>query len=150
MFRVLRIASMWLLALALPVQGFAAASMSCGPGHGSAMGMPSAHSHVADVHEYAGGTVHHGHDAGPQADLDRHPVSNSSDHGDVTKADATSKVAKGSCSACASCCMGAALRSATLSFQATPVADSFVSLVPRIGASFLTDGPERPPRPVLV
>jgi len=124
MWRNLRIMLMWLLALAIPCQGFAAASMlNCGPGHHRA---PSAHSHDGHAHQHAGGPA-------------------ASDH-QVAKGSTIHKAMKGSCSACSSCCTSVAIPSAAVTFEATPVNDFFDPLTPRSVASFVADGPERPPR----
>ena len=128
MRRVLRIALMWLLALALPVQGVVAATMvACGPGHSS---------------------------VAVQADTGHHPVQvdhshhrNAAAHDDLTevKSDVV-KVVSQKCSACASCCTAAMLPSPAPSLVSAVVPEFFVAAVPADTALFLTDGPERPPR----
>jgi len=111
---------MWLLTLAIPVQGFAAASMlGCGTGHQRAAG---GHSHALVTHRHAVDVPQHSHD------------------GESSKA---------SCSACASCCMSAALPATPVVFEATHMPDSFVLLAPHRVASFIGGGPERPPRSIL-
>ena len=153
MSRILRITLMWLLALAVPAQGFAAASMlGCGPGqHGAA----DTRSHAgpmlgAPMDEHAAGMTRHSYVGGFDADKDHdHDASGSSVHGDLLKAHAGGKFTKGSCSVCASCCMACALPTEMVSFEATPLVDFFLPLAPRSVAPFLTDGPERPPRSVL-
>ena len=121
MSRILRITLMWLLALAVPVQGFAAASMiGCGTGH---------------------------HGVTAQADH-RHHASGAG-HSDVHKSHAGAKFSKASCSACASCCTSAAPPSTPVIFEATDAPDAFLALAPQPVASFVSGGPERPPRSVL-
>ena len=99
MRRFVRLALMLLLAIALPMQGFAAATMiSCGVGqHDHAAGHASAHSHSdADV----------GRPHAPAGDADSH--AGAVDHSPPGKTD----IAKGGmhkCSACASCCTAAAV-----------------------------------------
>lgn len=122
-----RNALMWLLLFALPLQGYAAATMlHCGAGHQRTVAA-AASNPVATHHHEAGQA--HAHTA----------VS------DATPAD----LAKSKCSACAACCMGTALPAAALvfePFEPAPAPLSFVS-TPAIG--FVTDGPDRPPRLLL-
>ena len=149
MLRKLRILLMWLIALAVPVQGFAAASMlGCGPGH---QGTMTAGAHSVAPHEHRSATPQHTHDAGLEGDAsDHHPdPSAAAKRGGATDAQAAGPSGAGSCSACASCCLAAALPATMLSFRADPVADFIALPMPRSLASFFTDGPERPPRPVL-
>ena len=118
---------MWLMALAVPVQGFAAASM---------FGCKSAH-HGAAVQQSQAGAMHAHHHAGAAS------------HGDGDKSAATGKHSKGSCSACASCCMSAALPATPVRFEATRAPDSFALSELPVAVSFISDGLERPPRSVL-
>ena len=142
---------MWLLALAVPVQGFAAASMvGCGTGHGAAglhfhaqgmHGHQKAASHSFDGH--ADAMAHAGHP---------HPADAAS-HGDAhesyTDTAKESKFSKASCSACASCCTSAALPTTPVVFQATEVPSVFILLAPQPVVSFVSGGLERPPRSFL-
>jgi hypothetical protein len=123
-----------LLALSLPVQSFAALSMTCGSSH--------AGSDVASaLHAEPGETTHRHHVHGLMmagSDHDSHPYG-----GDVHHAH--------SCSTCASCCFGGALPGApTVATSADAV--HFALPLPRSDriASFLTGGIERPPRISLV
>lgn len=132
---------MCLLMLALPLQGFAAATMlACGPNH----------------HRMAAGLA--GVDAGPQRNV---TVQHAHHHAANTEHAATSAPADGSagptahdlsslskfkCSACAACCMGAALPTGTLIFATFAPAALPTSLLPVAPTQFFTDGPERPPR----
>lgn len=121
----LRALCVWLVMLALPFQGMAAASLRhCGPAHEAPAPatVPAGHDHAR--HHHAGESS-----------------ASTPDHG------AQSVAAKaGSCSACASCCAAAA-PPASLPVLAEPVLAGFeppalqVSVLP-----FLTAGPERPPR----
>lgn len=143
--RLLRTLLMWLLALALPVQGFAAASMAgCGARHGVA----AVHSHAMGMHGHAAQLAHHAHghlaNAMAQAGHSHH-----ADEGATSGHHHDGKFSKTSCSACASCCMSAALPATLVVFEATRVRDTFVSLAPQPVASFVSGGLERPPRPVL-
>jgi hypothetical protein len=146
MSRFLRIMVMWLLALAVPVQGFAAASMvGCGTGHHGAAGW---HSHAIGMHEHAVGVPQHSHDADAdgmaQAGHQHH--ANDTHQGDDHKAHSGAKFSKASCSACASCCTSAALPTEIVVFEPANAPDAFVSLSPQPVASFVSGGPERPPR----
>lgn len=155
--RALRRFFVWLLIVILPVQAYAAASMvACGPRHermAAAMaasahaGMRSdgsdagahdhrAHDHRAHHHpdhEHAG-PASHGHDAAPADDA----VSVSSDSAGIT------------CSACAACCVGAALPVGDVALHSpAPVPGT---LRPAMAAPFdavTLDGLERPPRSFL-
>ena len=141
---------MWLVALAVPAQGYATATMfGCGPGHHSTA---EASTHAEATGDRAAQMPQHGHDANPEPGLEHHH------HGSVEQAHvhtlkahgAAAKVAKGSSSSCASCCVVAALPTSMVVFQPIRLVDFFASLATRSVASFLTDGPERPPRFVLV
>jgi hypothetical protein len=131
MWRVLRIAMMWLLAVALPLQGSVAATLRvCGPGHDRmavAAAAVAQHDHAAHHHDGAQASAHDG-DAATQ---DLH------------------KSAQHKCSACAACCVTAALPAATLRFEAAVDATAPPPLVFLSSVAFLTDGPDRPPRRLL-
>ena len=143
MSRIWRIAVMWLLALAVPAQGFAAASMlNCGPGHHGTVSGPARADHHHDAH---------GHDGAAAADAEadeagENVVSNDSE---PAPAHGVHKGKTGSCSACASCCTVTAPPSAVPAFEAAPARDVFQPLAPPGVAAFLTDGPQRPPRSFL-
>ena len=139
MSRIWRIAVMWLLALAVPAQGFAAASMlNCRPGHhGTVSGQAR-----ADHHHDA-----HGHDGAADADEASANVASSDSEAAPTHGIHNGKT--GSCSACASCCTVTAPPSAAPTFEAAPARDVFQPLAPPGVAAFLTDGPQRPPRSFL-
>lgn len=148
MLRVLRITLMWLIALAVPIQGSAAVTMfGCGPGHhgdmGSSQTAKSEH-HVSDAHHHSDGAVSEEVDS-------RHPDgSEPHDHSDSLKPHGTAhKAAKGNCTPCASCCVVAALPATVIQFEAVPLVDFFVPLEKAGVGSFLANGLERPPRPFL-
>jgi hypothetical protein len=142
MFRRLRVALIWLLVAALPVQAFAAASMAtCGLGHGldsapsvrhdgvvafaSVTAMPAMHHHV---HAFASGA----------------PQISHAGHGAAHAKSAASK-----CSVCASCCTSLAIAPSFHVFEAVPQTEFFAPLGSVGSPTFLTAGPERPPRPFL-
>jgi hypothetical protein len=126
MLRALRLALMWFLATAIPLQGFAAATMAaCGSAHHrmAASAAPHAHVHAAAAHAH---------------EPDEH-----------TGVDTLHQLSKFKCSACAACCVAVALPSPPLTFDSPALANVFASALPRAVAIFLTDGLERPPRVLL-
>lgn len=141
----LRTALMWLLLLALPLQGFAAATMlNCGPNHHRLL--------VAATAEPNGG---HGHSAVGQhqhvtgvAD-DHHQSVSDGGANDLPPAHHLDKLTKVKCSACAACCMGAALPTAALAIASVPPAMTTASFVSTPHVDFLSDGLDRPPRLLL-
>jgi hypothetical protein len=142
MRRVLRLAFVCLLAVALPLQGVSAATMmACGTQqHGS-------HATLAEHDHHVGSFAAEGHSHVTAAETDEHA---SHDHASGTS-DAKSSSSKHSqkCSICASCCVGAAVPAQPLSFASVKVTDHFAPLVPRSIAAFVTEGLERPPRLIL-
>src|SRR5689334_21682895 len=143
MLRVLRLTLMWLLALAVPVQGFAAASMiGCGTSHHGAAGM---HSHAVGMHQHEVGASQHSHGG----DEDEMALGGHQQHAaDVSHGDDHSshggqtKFTKSSCSACASCCTSAALPSAPMVFQPADAPSVFVLLASQRVVSFVSGGLE--------
>ncbi len=137
----LRTAFVWLVLFALPLQGYAAATLlHCGPGHhravAAAMAAPSgAHEHAMHSDDHAAG--HAGADGA---------TASAAVGDDGASLDHLDKLSKAKCSACASCCVGAALPTATLEFA--PVAGAVVPtpFVPASRVGFYTDSPDRPPR----
>lgn len=137
-----RIALAWLLAVALPIQGYAAqAMMLCGPTH----------------HQSAAVQVSASHDHGVPAMHDEHR-SAASHHGSAVTASDTdqSQQAKdlksghaGKCSACASCCSAAAIATAVLSVAVIPQNSPVVSTIPAGHAHESLGGLDRPPRQFL-
>lgn len=134
MWRVVRTAVMLLVALAIPLQGFAAATMlSCGPGHHRTMaaamaGDVPAHDHAAQGHDRVT-VVAAAPDASALADLHQ--------------------LASFKCSACAACGVTTALPSSSVGFEPLEQTAVFVLPPTAAGTPFLTGGLERPPRPLL-
>ncbi|ABM94593.1 hypothetical protein [Methylibium petroleiphilum] len=143
---LIRALLIWLLVLAVPAQGAAAATMAfCGPNHhggGPAAQMrtaaPSNHSHhdgaIAAEHEHPQAEAQAQADKGSSASAASAKVSDASKH---------------KCSACASCCSAGAILSSVLAVPApvfTPTV--FSTVVPGVD-TFAADGPDRPPRIVL-
>jgi hypothetical protein len=145
MLRVLRITLMWLIALAIPIQGSAAVTMfGCGPGHHGGMGS----SQTAMSDEHASGADHHSAGAvDDEVESHHHDGGALQDHSHSLEAHGTAhKVAKGNCTPCASCCVVAALPATVIQFEPVPLVDCFVPSAQSGVISFLADGLERPPR----
>lgn len=110
---------MWLIAVALPIQGVAAATMlHCGSAQGQA--------HAKLMHE-----GHADHDAADGATGQHH------DGGTA------------GCSACASCCSAVALPVMPLILASQELTEAAAAVSSPAIVVFLTDGPERPPRTIL-
>ena len=130
----------WLLALALPAQGLAAATMlHCAPAGGGAAGSAAHGSHGHDA-----SAAHH-HDTAAADDTHSHAAHHAAaaDHGldDDTPSPAVHK-----CSACAACNVGLGLPSQP---YLTPGAAAATAVLPAPVAphvAFFTSGPDRPPR----
>ena len=148
MLRALRITLMWLIALAVPVQGSAAVLMfGCGPGHHGGLGA----SQMAMADEHTQDADRHSHEAAAdEVESHHHDGGIAHDHSHSLKMHGTAqKVAKGNCTPCASCCVVAALPATVIQFEPVPLVDVFVLSVQSGVSSFLAGGLERPPRPFL-
>src|SRR5262245_34289625 len=105
MARFLRFVLPLLLAVTLPLQGYAAATMRfCGPGHpGAPMPMQAPANehgkHAADgaAHEAADAQSHHGSPSGDEPETPGKSAQQDASQSPMTK------VAKGTCSLCAAC-----------------------------------------------
>ncbi len=121
-----RLLLLCLMALALPVQGFAAAGGAhCGAMH-ERMQASAAQDH------------HHPADAMDAAEAPHHDDAAQVGLGDASK-----------CSACATCCVALGLPATSLLLpvlRAESAQPCFAAAGP---AAFLTSGPERPPRAIL-
>ena len=134
----------WLVVLAIPAQGAAAATMAfCGANHHSGGSARAEVSATVSSHSHHGDALSaHEFDSGAAA-----AVTSADDAPATAKA---SPAAKQKCSVCASCCyLGAILNSVPV----VPATDSgptvFTAVVPTVDA-FAADGPDRPPRNVRV
>lgn len=157
----LRTILIWLLALALPAQGLAAATLSlCGPGRQASAAIAAAHdssragpAHHAGRHAHAHAAQAHSSDAhaghGPAADAPpagpgKVPAAASAEVDKRLHAD------EHRCSACASCCTAAVIPSNMLSVAEPAFAPTvFLAVVPAV-EKFAASGPDRPPRVFLV
>ena len=128
-----RLLLLWLMAVALPLQGFAAAgAQHCVPMHERMQ--------VVEAHDLGHGDHHHAAavDADAQAEPLDHPVPES-----------PAKTGAFKCSACAACCVALGLPASATELPGQP-AGGLQPLAPKATeAAFLTDGLERPPRTVL-
>jgi len=154
MLRLFRIALLWLPPLARPLQGFAPAAMlHCGPGHAGMDAVvtqtheaPEGHAHSSP---HAGYTAadHHGDD-GSQAGPDTQAAAvDGIDTGKSTTD--LHQLAKSKCASCASCCSAPALPATPIVLGSPALGESIAVARPVSTAVFLTNGPERPPRPFL-
>lgn len=136
---------MWIIALAVPIQGSAAVTMfGCGPGHHGGMGS----SQAAMSDEHAADDDHDSEWVQPgEVESHHHDGTAYGDHAHSLKAQGPAhKVGKGNCTPCASCCVAAALPATVVRFEPVPLVDFFVPLAQSGASSFLADGLERPPR----
>jgi len=146
----------WLLALAVPAQGMAAANMlHCGPGHhGEQAAQRGVQSISNDAqpegHSAHGPARHFAQEAKVVSEID--PNATPLDATDTTqpgKVDDPAKVAKATykkCSACASCCAALALPSKAVMPPTIDPAREVTAVSPPLAASVVIDEPERPPR----
>ena len=138
---LLRLVLLCVMAVALPLQGYAATgAVHCGAMHGR-MQVESAHHHDdGAVHQHG---AHDGHAAHAAASHAAPAVDAPSDDG----ATPTGGVAK--CSACAACCVGLGLPAGVITMPQGPAEGAAPTLAPLAVPTFLTSGPERPPRAIL-
>jgi uncharacterized protein involved in copper resistance len=144
MHPALRTFLMWLLMLAIPVQGFAASAMlHCGPGHQrqqqAAAAMDGHEAHAAH-HGQRGHSAHHA----------EHAMSTAVD--DIASDDsvAPTSLAAAKCSACAYCCYASAIVGTPPFVDVvTPDTAPDAALPPRVEA-IVPDGLDRPPRLLLI
>lgn len=126
------------LALALPLQGFAASSMLlCGP----------MHEDRAPVHAAAPATTPQHAVASHGAELSLSGAAAQAPSETLPKSEHATKVL-GKCSLCAACA-AVALPSQAVVLAATPGTSVYDVAAFKVRAGFLTGGIERPPRPFL-
>ena len=139
MHRALHVVIAFILALAIPLQGIAAATMAaCGNqhsmGHATALGQRGS-DRTAKASEHR--AMHH------RVHTSSHGASDTDSHARHGSLD---KLAKVKCSICASCCACAAMPSTFVVFDSAAPTECFASPVPTGTPAFLTAGLERPPR----
>ena len=139
---LIRTLLIWMLVLALPAQGAASVTMAfCGPNHDQrgAAGSTQVPATSAHSHDGAAAQLAHAHEGGAvDASMDSDPSAPASG----------TQAQPHTCSACASCCMGAMLSSAPPMPVTDFAATVFATVVVGVDA-FAVDGPDRPPRPFL-
>ena len=140
----LRILIIWLIALAIPVQGMAAATMRfCAPTNQARSAVPQA---AAGAHHHAPGVAaHHAHHAAPEVG----PGDASDVPGHVPQT-ASKMVSKMKCSACAACCMASALPPSRVT---VPVVKPLFEATQVVTTRYVgpdVAGLERPPKPELI
>jgi hypothetical protein len=141
----LKFVIVWLLALAIPAQGLAAATMAhCGASHQRMHAAGAqAESHATDHHRQQHS---HQHEAGAVRSADRHVAVSS--HA-TTEPDKFSDLGQYKCGVCGSCCSAAAMPGFSLALpESAPVAQ-WEAVRFHAYIVFVTDGPDRPPRPIL-
>ncbi len=140
MHRTLKTLLLWLLILALPMQGFAV-SIRCATAHHAML------STVQSVdHHHHGGVAnagHHHHEAVGNTQLDE----SAADYSVAAARSSASKYAGTSCSSCAACCLGAAALPSDLKWPSRHnsselVIDSSSPLV----TGYIPPSLERPPK----
>ena len=144
---LIRTLLIWLMVLAVPAQGAAAATMAyCGPNHhGGGTATQALETESAQ---------HSNHRSGTHSAHAHHDMSALADEGNSAAADSAASPPGGhadkqKCSACASCCSIGAMLSSTIAVPVPDVTPTvFSAVVPSVDA-FATDGPDRPPRIVL-
>ncbi len=134
----------WVLVLAVPAQGAVAATMAfCGPNH---------HGGESPRTEVSVATAQHSHHGDSLAghEFETEEVADDASTDEVSAIVKASQAAKQKCSVCASCCSLGAILTTVPVVPATDSAPTvFITVVPTVDA-FAADGPDRPPRSVLV
>lgn len=144
MRKVFKTVLLWLLLLAVPFQGYAASAMLfCETSHHRTDTVPATHADHHHNHEQ-----HAAHDGSLiSADYHQHQVADSSNHGSEKNG---SQHGLSKCSACSTCCVGAAIAPTLMDFVAIPPSDPH--LISFITISFVGHIPgrlERPPSTFL-
>ena len=137
-----------LVVLAIPVQGFAVATMlSCGPGHERmAGGAVGGHAHDAAAHDAA--IAPHGHDRHDGVAAHVPAAYGSGDVAAPARAPFTPP-ADSKCSACAACCVASAIPAAPLVVAIDRAASEEIACGRQPCVEFVVDRPEHPPRALL-
>ena len=130
---VARLVLTLLLAIALPLQGMAAAAMIA---------------RGAGFHDHTHAVAHDHHALDPAGHADAGSDEMHAAHSHGGKADPGGGTLH-KCSACASCCVGAAAPSQSITFDTVKLTDRFAPLVARSVPAYVSEGLERPPREFL-
>lgn len=133
---VVRCLLIWLVALAVPLQGMAAASLRhCMPAHERMQGAGTVH---AEGHSHAAHSHHH--HPGDQA------ASSGSTAHDAGPHQAADSFKAGKCSACAACCVALGLPADAVQVPVVPAGGFVARLRVAASPSFVPGGLDRPPR----
>lgn len=142
-----KIILLWLLAFAIPLQGFAAVvQAACAPAH---------QQHQMPANAAIPATMHHLHDASDAATTDVAALSHAA-HATASEVPAKNHdghphQASTSCSSCAACCVGALLPLALSDFSALPRTSAIYGINTSHGfVGYTPENPERPPSSFLV
>lgn len=142
MLRLIRRSLWWLVMLALPLQAMAGTiGLHCGGMHGRMNGAPAA---VDVSHRHDGGVPSSAH-APPAAVGDAAATHHHGGHADA-QPDHGDQKARGSCSACAACCAVVGLPASRPHWASHDFAQPLPTVAAAERFSFLTTGPDRPPR----
>lgn len=146
----LRFVMACLLALALPAQGLANATMlHCGTSHQRMHTAQTAAPQDAAHHgHHDAAASQHSHSVGHADHANHDPLSNDTTDTPMSSVspDKLTDLGQYKCSACASCCSGLALLGSMPRVSVPELgATVFLTVTPTVGA-FATDGPDRPPR----
>lgn len=135
MTKRVKIILLWLLALAIPVQGFAAAvQMGCAPSHQNP---------IQAVYQVVPATSMAGHHAGHDMHMAAHDDAGAADHHPQPHQHQASSA---SCSSCSVCTIGAILPLALDKLINLPVtADIHVAMAQHGYVGYTPENPERPP-----
>ena len=136
----------WLLVLAIPAQGAAAATMAfCGPNHHGEEAIEVQWVEPAEYEHLDSGamTIHGHHDVTAQVDQASSAPEGFAVTGKLSNPD-THK-----CGACASCCSIGAILNSVRAVPAPVFTPTLFSTVVPCVDTFAADGPDRPPRIVL-
>ena len=148
MNRFVRYLVMWLLIVALPVQGLAASTMLfCGPGHhGAPKTTDSGHDHASHLHMGASEVSATSQGAAHPDAVEAAPPHDGSSFSPASVKHVKHANVPGKCSACAACCTVAFLPTAIIAFTEPAPSRALAVVEPVAHVGFFTDGPDRPPR----
>jgi hypothetical protein len=132
---------LWLLMLAIPLQGIAASTMlHCEPSHARQQVAVEAAAHDHALHQAASAAHSHDQHHADAGDTVAHSEAHSPGSADHQKA---------KCSVCASCCSGVAIVAAPLTTAVAEPHESYTVFLATDFEPVFVAGPKKPPRPFL-
>lgn len=147
MWSTVRCALVWLVVLALPVQSLAASTMLwCGPAHERPLPSPATMHHAGSTtagHDHA---VGHDHAIVHDAAVVDEPAVAPVDDGRTKRMNSAAQPDDVGCSACASCCSMPAIPVGLAGVDGPGFVSPRATVLDAGVVSFVTAGPERPPR----